>query len=686
MWDDDKDKELMRNQLLAIVLMGVLMFVWFTFFMPSEPPVQRQAEDGAAEQVVNTARENDPESSTSRESTPGTSPAPVIDDGAIGIPAAEPAENPESDEVTLTNEHLGLTFTRVGARLKRAFVFTDDGDDEGTVQLVPDGPEGGDTLAVYPLGLRFSDAEIGDAFDYARFDVESASDDEIVFRLDLPAATMRKRFYLADREHVVGLEISYTAKDAGVQFGSEQSPAYRVVYGPGMLTEGEGRYFKPELIWRQGETTEKTQPKDLPRDDSGVPRLRRVPEASWIGYHSIYFLTAMHVPDAESALDGGIIGDEARFNYGLSVPAFGLQPGQTHTAAFECYIGPMHMSSLRDAWPGLSSALRFFGPGNWFIVPASFVDLMDWFAKLLLRNLNWWYSFIPNYGVAIILLTIVVRMVMFPLTLKQIRTGKRMRELQPEMKAIQEKYKDNREELGKAMMSLYKERKINPLSGCFPLLLQMPVFIALYRMIWKSYELRGADFLWIKDLSQGDRLFAMPFMADIPVIGPSLEYFHLLPFLVTGTMILSMRMMPQSPASTPEQEAVQKMMMRIMPIMFGVFSWQFSAGLNLYVFTSTLLGVAQNQLVRSSNAGGAPVSVPAVVGGSDAETSATAPVKTSGKSSAKTAGAPKTKKKEAKDPKQRLQEMKKKRKQHFYDRVQQQKKEQARAARRNKKR
>src|SRR5690606_22527974 len=100
--------------------------------------------------------------------------------------------------------------------------------------------------------------------------------------------------------------------------------------------------------------------------------------------------------------------------------------------------------------------------------------------------------------------------------------------------------------------------------------------------------------------SQPDAFLNTPFLASLPLVGRYLEHIHLLPFLVTGAMILSMRMMPQSPASTPEQEAVQKTMMRIMPIMFGMFSWIFSAGLNLYVLVSTILGIVQNQLVRTS--------------------------------------------------------------------------------------
>ena len=185
-----------------------------------------------------------------------------------------------------------------------------------------------------------------------------------------------------------------------------------------------------------------------------------------------------------------------------------------------------------------------------------------------------------------LLLTVLVRMVMFPLTLKSMRSMKKMQTLQPEMEALREKYKDDQQELSKAMMVMYKERGINPVAGCFPMLLQMPIFIALYRMLWNAFELRGASFLWMADLAQPDRLFKIPGADGLMVFNGALQYFNILPILVGVSMLLSMKLTPTGPVQNPQQ----KMMMNIMPVMFGFISYGFSAGLNLYVLTSTVLG------------------------------------------------------------------------------------------------
>ena len=243
---------------------------------------------------------------------------------------------------------------------------------------------------------------------------------------------------------------------------------------------------------------------------------------------------------------------------------------------------------MKSAWPTLETSHRFF----------EYPEILNWFATLLLSVLNWFYGIFPNYGVAIILLTILVRTAMFPLTVKQMRSMKRMQLLAPEMEKIKEKCGDDPQELNRRMMEMYRERGVNPLGGCFPLLLQMPVFIALYRMLWSTYELRGAPFiLWMKDLSQPDQLLHFPFLANVPVVGRYIEYLNVLPILCAVAMIISTKLMPMS---GPTQNPQQKAMMTFMPVLVSVFCYTFASGLNLYIFVSTILGIAQNRLIRVS--------------------------------------------------------------------------------------
>ncbi|MCL4693836.1 MAG: membrane protein insertase YidC, partial [Candidatus Hydrogenedentes bacterium] len=243
---------------------------------------------------------------------------------------------------------------------------------------------------------------------------------------------------------------------------------------------------------------------------------------------------------------------------------------------------------LTAAWPTLDTGLRFF---EW-------PEIMNWFAIKLLALLNWFHGIIPNYGIAIILLTVLVRTAMFPLTIKQMRSMKRMQLLAPEMEKIKQECGEDPQEMNRRMMEMYKERGVNPLGGCFPMLLQLPVFIALYRMLWSSYELRGAPFvLWINDLSEPDRLLRVPVLENIPFVGEHIQYLNVLPILCAVAMIVSTKLMPMS---GPMQNPQQKAMMTIMPIFFSLICYSFAAGLNLYILTSTVLGIAQNRLIRVS--------------------------------------------------------------------------------------
>jgi YidC/Oxa1 family membrane protein insertase len=252
---------------------------------------------------------------------------------------------------------------------------------------------------------------------------------------------------------------------------------------------------------------------------------------------------------------------------------------------FDIYVGPCKDKALAQGWDTLPSVLRFFDNGP-----------MDAFAKLLLKILNWSHdSLYPNYGLAIIILTIIVRLVTLPLTLKSMRSMKKMQMLAPEIEALKAKYGEDANEMNKKMMELYRERGVNPIGGCFPMLLQMPVFIALYRMLMIAFELRGAPFVfWISDLSQPDRMFHLAWMPVLPFVGAALQDINLLPVLMGISMVVSQKMMPTTAASMNPQ---QKFMMNFMPVFFSILCYSLASGLSLYILTSTVLGIVQQKLI-----------------------------------------------------------------------------------------
>lgn len=596
MLDDDRDKQLVRNQLIAIMLMTVAVMVWFQFFAPEPPPPRQEQPAQPVEAPPSEVEEQQdliakgfetPVDSAEEGAWPNLPPVPEIsEDVAEGV-----------EEVTLSNRYMDLTFTPIGGRLKKASVHLGNGG-QNDIQLVPTQPDVPDTHAVYPLGLRFSDEYIGDEIDRRGFTHTVSPDgSKVTFELALEGyGVVRKIFSLTDTPYVFDAHIEYVNKEGRARkLGRDYTPAYVLNWGPDFESHDEGKGIQKTLIWRVDGDNSTVKPGNLPTTEAGAPKAREIPGVRWLAAKSAYFTIGFQ-PEYEGA-QGWAIGEVDRYRFGLTVPPFEVAPGATHTARAKVYVGPMRLDTLAAAWPTFDTSLRFFES----------IDAMDWFAKVLLNILNFFHDIIPNYGIAIILLTVVVRMVMLPLTLKSMKSMKRMQLLAPEMEEIREKYKEDPQEMNKKIMEMYRERGINPLGGCFPLLLQMPIFIALYRMLWNAYELRGAHFVgWVDDLSEPDCLFAMPFMEGLPFVGAMFACFNLLPILMAASMVVSQKIVPMS---GPAQNEQQKIIMTIMPIFFGLITYNMAAGLNLYIFTSTVLGIVQNFFIKP----GAPAEKPEAV-------------------------------------------------------------------------
>lgn len=219
------------------------------------------------------------------------------------------------------------------------------------------------------------------------------------------------------------------------------------------------------------------------------------------------------------------------------------------------------------------------------------IDFGGWISFIgypIFRLLRFFGDLVGNYGIAIIILTLISKILLWPLSAKSIRSSIAMQAIQPEMALIKEKYKDDKQKLNAETMELYKRHKINPVSGCLPLLIQMPIFFALYAALRNAVELRGAGFLYIRDLSEPDALFNLPF--SIPIIGS--DTFNLLPLLMLGAMIWQQKMTTNKNA--PKQEG--QGMMKAMPIIFGFMFYNMPSGLVIYWLLNTVLTVGQQFL------------------------------------------------------------------------------------------
>lgn len=317
---------------------------------------------------------------------------------------------------------------------------------------------------------------------------------------------------------------------------------------------------------------------------------------TWGGLESRFYLAVLISPEAEfkkfatTVKERNLIGlseDEIKHlsrlvsTAELSLPRFVLEPGKSYEQTIEAFVGPKYYDVLRETGYGLQKSL--FG----WLRP---------FCVILLKIMQAFYKITLNYGWSIILLTIVVRVVTYPLTIKGMRIqAKAMAEQQrirPLIEALNQKYKDNPALKNKKLMELYKEHGINPLAplrGCLPMLIQMPIFFALYILLIQAIELKGQSFLWITDLSGPDKLLTFNF--SIPFLGSNL---NLLPILMGISQFLISKISSPGGAVDP----MQRQMALLFPIFFTVLLYNFPSGLILYWLVSNILQVGQQLIVN----------------------------------------------------------------------------------------
>jgi len=282
----------------------------------------------------------------------------------------------------------------------------------------------------------------------------------------------------------------------------------------------------------------------------------------WVAMVQHYFVSALVPPEKISrefytnSLEGGL------YAVGVILPVGAVEPGAMVSQTVILYAGPQEQENLARLATGLDLTVDY----GWLTVIAT---PLFWVLKFI-------YGWAHNWGVAIILLTVLIKLIFYPLSAASYKSMAKMRVVAPKLQRLKEQYGDDRQRMNQAMMELYKTEKINPLGGCLPILVQIPVFIALYWVLLASVELRHAPFmLWINDLSAPDP-------------------FYILPVLMGATMIIQSRLNPEPP------DPIQAKIMKIMPIAFSVFFFFFPAGLVLYWLVNNVLSIAQQWHITRS--------------------------------------------------------------------------------------
>jgi YidC/Oxa1 family membrane protein insertase len=526
------------------------------------------------------------------------SPAPPVVEERMALPEPK-VEKPDEKVVTLENDHLRIQLSSYGAAVTELVLKTHPADNPHTndtfrpvvLNRVSDSPA---------LDLKRSNGDSLVAV--ARFYTLVASDARsATFESTLPSGLVIRRSYeLSNGEDAEGPKPYLVEHRTSFRNPTNQPLSLSKVYldlGTAAPTEADYMGFNlnasyyangdyetiPVKKFSGGGFIFKKQPKEV-IEEKGI--------LQWGAVKNQFFATIF---TPETPADGirakGIrfpqdpktgkvpVGITASLEFGLPT----LQPGDQHNVAGHYYAGPKSFERLSKLDMHQEDVMQL----GWFL--GFFVSLVGFVAKALLTLMGSIEGLIGNWGIAIILTTFVIRLCLWPLTAKAARSSKRMQELQKPLQAIREKYQDNPQKLNEEMMKLWKKHKINPLSGCWPVLIQFPIFIAFFNLLRNSSDLRFAEFLWITDLSMPDATIPLP-GDGLPFLGTAV---NILPFIWVVSMYFQMKMMPQ-----PSIDNAQTKMIKWMPFIFFPFTYYFSSGLVLYWTTTNCFSIFQQWITN----------------------------------------------------------------------------------------
>jgi len=554
----------------------------------STPQAQAQSPEAAPTQAPETTASNG--QATGAQTTaqkPGSSTAAVVPDKVVPLPDSAPPASQgdtfvrETDLYTLTFASEGATLTSV--KLKKWPV---------EMLLVP--PAG--TTGEMPFALSFGDytsSQLAVPFTLKETSVAAQSTYDFSRTFLSPTGipfTLHKTYVFYKDEYL--FELRVTIQNSVNEFPALDFGGYAYTLtmgpqiGPHFAKLDNKNDFRNYAYWAENK-----------RQDPGV-KMGAWKELdkrfTWTGVVGKYF-TAIAVPDGTAYR---VVFDSRQLVPGFdrSAISFERPPLQSASATdtFRFYLGPMKKEILARYNDASKNQFGISGLHADEVVTSSI--LIGWLATLMKYVLDFFYLLIPNYGIAIILLTLITKLVFLPLTFSSSESMAKMAALNPKMAEIRARMKDKPDKMNQEIAALYKREKVNPLSGCLPLLLQLPVFFALYNLLNSYFELRGAMFIpgWIPDLSVPEAILTFPF--TIPLVGWTA--LRALPLLMVASQIISSKF--TQPSTAPQQGGAQaKLMMYALPVVFLFILYDMPSGLVLYWTVQNILSTAQQMYINN---------------------------------------------------------------------------------------
>ncbi len=576
-----------RSLIAILVTFGILIAWQMIYVRPKQQEAARARTEqawadsiAAAETAEAAATEPHPvQQETAAEETPAPASENVPAEGGFF------AEFGDDISITVDTGPMVVRLNSRGGEIRSVELTEYDRFGGGFVELVPEDSGGGISLSIEKDGRWIGLSEVPfsamvnsrEAIDGERVVLgEGTEEAEIAFvRETADGELVEKRFRFVRGSYEAALTVAI-----GREGELSETTAYSVSWSCGVaLNEKDKKWEKRQLasMGKVGEDIYTESARSFGK--TGLKEQEGV--VVWAGARSKYFLTAV-LTGTQRTGKLGMIGDKEIPQVGWAVTyPFTGDPRMVRDE-YTLYMGPQDIKALKEYGVGLEKTID--------------LGRLRFFSKFILDLMIWMGGFIPNMGVVIIILSMLTKVLFYRLSHKSFKSMKDMQRLQPRLKELQDKYKDDKTKLNKATMALYKEAGVNPLGGCLPLVFQMPVFIALFSVLRNTIELRGAPFvLWINDLSSPDVLF--DFGVKLPFLGSG---FHVLPLLMGVAMFVQSKTGGGSPTGGPAAGAAgqQKMMQTMMPIVFTVMFYNMPSGLVLYWLVNNIFSIVQQYIVH----------------------------------------------------------------------------------------
>lgn len=478
---------------------------------------------------------------------------------AVRVEMADRALLPvEEDEILVETEKYLITFSTAGGAIKKIDLkeFADKETGEPYEMINIEDPKN------YIGALSFSDGSIDEVVKY----VISKNGNTINCEYESPEGLkVVKRYNIQNTNDYIELDIIL-----GSTSGRDLKISYNMVVGSGINVSSimSQRYHYASakidgiIVWLKKDSV-------------------KTGEISWLTLNNEYFCVLMRPYQIAKKVFVRLV-KKGDILCGIETPLFVVPGGAENVQQYFLYVGPFNHKRIAELGMGIEDAVNY-GKLNGIVV-------------ILLKILGLFHKVVRNWGVAIILMTTLVNVILFPLTRKSYKSMKAAQELQPQIDKLRSAHKDNPQKMNKEVMALYKQYKVNPLSGCLPMFLQFPIFFALYHVLIRSVELKGSNFLWIKDLSSPDAL-GLPF--TLPFLGNSI---NILPIITAGVMFLQQKVMSAKKTDTVSEQMKQQqvMMMYMIPGMMLVFFYKMPSGFVLYFLVNSALMAYVQYKIKTS--------------------------------------------------------------------------------------